>query len=141
MPESYGASSIQNLILIVLAGVVIAISVWSIYAFIRAILLFIFSQWKEDKIKTAWNSIRYMIMWIFLTVFLLFVFPLAFKRMWLENYEEYSAKNIFNKAWELLEKTFQIKDIIKESQEENQYRDQLYYDDDFEEKFYEDYSL
>jgi hypothetical protein len=34
-----------------------------------------------------------------------------------------------------------MKDIIKESQEENQYRDQLYYDDDFEEKFYEDYSL
>ncbi len=141
MPESYGTSSIQNLILIVLAVVVIAISVWSIYAFIRSILLFIFSQWKEDKIKTAWNSIRYMIMGIFLTVFLLFVFPLAFKRMGLENYEEYSAKNIFNKAWELLEKTFQIKDIIKESQEENQYRDQLYYDDDFEEKFYEDYSL
>jgi formate hydrogenlyase subunit 3/multisubunit Na+/H+ antiporter MnhD subunit len=141
MPESYGTNSIQNLILIVLAVVIIAISIWSIYAFIRAILLFIFSQWKEEKIKTAWNSIRYMIMGIFLTVFFLFVFPLAFKRMWLENYEEYSAKNIFNKAWELLEKTFQIKDIIKESQEENQYRDQLYYDDDFEEKFYEDYSL
>jgi len=39
-----------------------------------------------------------MIMGIFLTVFLLFVFPLAFKRMGLEDYEEYSAKNIFNKA-------------------------------------------
>ena len=141
MLESSGTSSIQNLILIVLAVVVIAISVWSIYAFIRSILLFIFSQWKEDKIKTAWNSIRYMIMGIFFTVFLLFIFPLAFKRMWLEDYEEYSAKNIFNKAWELLEKTFQIKDIIKESQEENQYNDQLYYDDDFEEKFYEDYTL
>lgn len=141
MSESMWSSSIQDLILIVLAVVVIAISIWSIYAFIRAILLFIFSQWQEDKIKTAWNSIRYMIMWIFLTVFLLFMFPLIFKRMGLENYEEYSAKNIFNKAWTLLEKTFQIKDIIKNSQEENQYRDQLYYDDNFEEKFYDDYSL
>ncbi len=141
MPESYGTSAIQNVILIILAIVIIAISVWSIYAFIRAILLFIFSQGKEEKIKKAWNSIRFMIMWIFLTVLLLFMFPLVFKRMWLEDYEEYSAKNIFNKAWELLEKTLQIKDVVKESQQENQYRDQLYYDDDFKENYYEDYSL
>lgn len=141
MPESVGSNSIQNVILIILAIVVIAISVWSVYAFIRSIILFIFSQWQEEKIKKAWNSIRYMIMWIFLTVFMLFLFPLVFKRMGLENYEEYSAKNIFNKAWELLEKTLQIQDIIKESQKENEYRDNLYYDDSFEEKFYEDYSL
>ncbi len=141
MLESSGSSSIQELILIILAIVVIAISIWSIYAFIRAILLFIFSQGQEEKIKTAWNSIRYMIMWIFLTVFLLFLFPLIFKRMGLEDYDAYSAKNIFNKAWELLEKTLQIQDIIKDSQEENQYRGQLYYDDNFEEEFYEDYSL
>lgn len=141
MPESYGTSTIQNAILIILAIVVIAISVWSIYAFIRAILLFIFSQGKEEKIKKAWNSIRFMIMWIFLTVVLLFMFPLVFKRMWLEDYEEYSAKNIFNKAWELLEKTLQIKDVVKESQQENQYRDQLYYDDNFKDNYYEDYSL
>ncbi len=141
MPESYGTSAIQNVILIILAIVIIAISIWSIYAFIRAILLFIFSQGKEEKIKKAWNSIRFMIMWIFLTVVLLFMFPLVFKRMWLEDYEEYSAKNIFNKAWELLEKTLQIKDVVKESQEENQYRDQLYYDDNFKDNYYEDYSL
>jgi formate hydrogenlyase subunit 3/multisubunit Na+/H+ antiporter MnhD subunit len=141
MPIASTSDSIQEVILIILAIVVIAISVWSIYAFIRAILLFIFSQWQEEKIKKARNSIRYMIMWIFLTVFLLFLFPLIFKRMGLENYEEYSAKNIFNKAWELLEKTLQVKDIIKDSQEENQYRNQLYYDKDFQEEFYEDYTL
>ncbi len=141
MPESVGSNSIQNIILLILAIVIIAISVWSIYAFIRSIILFIFSQWKEEKIKKARNSIRYMIMWIFLTVFMLFLFPLVFKRMGIEDYEEYSAKNIFNKAWEVLEKTLQIQDIIKESQKENEYRDNLYYDESFEEKFYEDYSL
>ncbi|HKL44494.1 MAG TPA: hypothetical protein VJ892_04445 [Candidatus Absconditabacterales bacterium] len=141
MPESYGTSAIQNVILIILAIVIIAISIGSIYAFIRAILLFIFSQGKEEKIKKAWNSIRFMIMGIFLTVVLLFMFPLVFKRMGLEDYEEYSAKNIFNKAGELLEKTLQIKDVVKESQEENQYRDQLYYDDNFKDNYYEDYSL
>ncbi len=141
MPESVGSNSIQNIILLILAIVIIAISVWSIYAFIRSIILFIFSQWKEEKIKKARNSIRYMIMWIFLTVFMLFLFPLVFKRMGIADYEEYSAKNIFNKAWEVLEKTLQIQDIIKESQKENEYRDNLYYDEDFEEEFYEDYSL
>jgi len=82
-----------------------------------------------------------MIMGIFLTVFLLFMFPTVFKRMWLEDYEEYSAKKIFNKAWELLNKTLQLKDIVKESQEENEYSDQLYYDDDFSDKFVDDYKL
>lgn len=134
-------STIQELILIILAVVVIAISIWSLYAFIRSILLFIFSQWQEEKIKKAWNSIRFMIMWIFLTVVLLFIFPLIFKWVGLEDYESYSAKNIFNKAWELLEKTLHIKDIVQQSQENNQYRDQLYYDESFEEWFYEDYSL
>jgi energy-coupling factor transporter transmembrane protein EcfT len=141
MPESAWTNSIQNLILIILALVVILISIWSIYSFIHAIFLFIFSQGKEEKIKKAWNGIRFMIMGIFLTVFLLFMFPTVFKRMWLEDYEEYSAKKIFNKAWELLNKTLQLKDIVKESQEENEYSDQLYYDDDFSDKFVDDYKL
>lgn len=141
MPIASTSDSIQEVILIILAIVVIAISIWSIYAFIRAILLFIFSQWQEEKIKKARNSIRYMIIGIFLTVFLLFFFPLIFKRIGLENYENYSAKNIFNKAWKLLEKTLQIKDIIKDSQEQNQYRDQLYYDNSIQEESYKDYTL
>jgi formate hydrogenlyase subunit 3/multisubunit Na+/H+ antiporter MnhD subunit len=135
-------STIQNAILIILALVVIVIGAWCIYAFIRAIFFFIFSQWKDDKIKKAWNSIRYMIMWIFLTVTFLFVFPLIFKWVWLDNAEAYTAKNIFNKAWELLSKTFQLKDVIRESQQQNQYRDQLYIDiDNQKNKYYEDYTL
>jgi len=72
----------------------------------------------------------------------LFLFPLVFKRVWLDNADAYSAKNIFSKAWELLSKTFQLKDVIRESQEQNQYRGQLYYDVDKQsEKFYDDYTL
>ena len=135
-------STIQNAILIILALVVIVICAGCIYAFIRAIFFFIFSQWKDDKIKKAWNSIRYMIMWIFLTVTFLFIFPLIFKWVWLDHAEAYTAKNIFNKAWELLSKTFQLKDVIKESQQQNQYRDQLYIDiDNQKNKYYEDYTL
>ena len=141
MPVSASTNSIQNLILIILAIVIIIIAVWSIYAFVRAIFLFIFSQWKEEKIKKAWNSIRYMIMGIFLSVLLLFMFPLIFKRVGLDNYEEYTAKNIFNKAWELINKTFHLKDIIKDSQKKNQYEGNLYYEDNFSERYVEDYSL
>lgn len=141
MPVSASTNSIQNLILIILAIVIIIIAVWSIYAFVRAIFLFIFSQWKEEKIKKAWNSIRYMIVGIFLSVLLLFMFPLIFKRVGLDNYEEYTAKNIFNKAWELINKTFHLKDIIKDSQKKNQYEGNLYYEDNFSERYVEDYSL
>ena len=134
-------SSIQNAILIILALVVIVICAWCIYAFIRAIFFFIFSQWKDDKIKKAWNSIRYMIMWIFLTVMFLIIFPFIFKKVWLDHAEVYTPKNIFNKAWELIKGSFQIKDVIKESQKDSEYRGQLYYDVDKNLNSYENYTL
>lgn len=134
-------STVQNAILIILALVVIVICAWCIYAFIRAIFFFIFSQWKDEKIKKAWNSIRYMIMWIFLTIMFLLIFPFIFKKVWLDHAEVYTAKNIFSKAWELIKGAFQLKDVIRESQEQNQYRDQLYYDIDANTNDYDDYTL
>lgn len=114
MPVAASTDSIQNLILTILAVVIIIVAVWSIYAFIRAVFIY-FPNEKRRKSK-AWNSIRYMIMGIFLSVFILFMFPLVFKRVWVDNHEEYSAKNIFNKAWTIINKTFKLKDIVKESQ-------------------------
>lgn len=123
-------ATVENIILTVLAITVIAICIWCIYAFVRAIFLFIFSQWKEDKIKAAWNSIRYMIMGIILTIVLLFFFPLIFKFMNVQWYEIYSARNIFNKSWELIKSVSGLWNIIRESQQDMKYRGQLYYDTD-----------
>ncbi len=123
-------TTVENIILTVLAIIVIAICIWCIYAFVRAIFLFIFSQWKEDKIKAAWNSIRYMIMGIILTIVLLFFFPLIFKFMNVQWYEIYSARNIFNKSWELIKSVSGLWNIIRESQQDMKYRGQLYYDTD-----------
>lgn len=137
-------ATVENIILTVLAIVVIAICIWCIYAFVRAIFLFIFSQWKEDKIKAAWNSIRYMIIGIIFTIILLFVFPLIFKRMNVKWYENYSAKNIFNRAWTIIKWASNLWDIIKESQKDMQYRGQLYYDTETNDPItpdYSDYSL
>lgn len=128
MTSTYGSYTVSDIILFILAAMVILIAAWCIFSFVRAIFFFIFSQGKDEKIKKAWNSIRYMIIWIFLTVILLFLFPLIFRWVWLENYERYSAKNIFNKAGQILNGAFQLKDVIKESQEQSKYNNQLYYD-------------
>ncbi len=128
MSSTYWEDTISNIILFVLAALVILIVAGCIFSFIRAIFFFIFSQWKEEKIKKAWNSIRYMIIWIFLTAALLFLFPLIFRRIWIADYEKYTAKNIFAKAGTILSSIFEIKDVIKDSQEMNKYNWQLYYD-------------
>lgn len=128
MPDSLKLSTFQEVVLTILAIVVMIIAVGCIYSFIRSIFFFIFSQGKEDKIKSGWNSIRYMVIGIILTVFLLFFFPIILKGMKVQWAEQYNARNIVNKASDLLKKVMQVKDVINQSQTENQYRGDLYYD-------------
>lgn len=130
MPDVYKLSTFQELVLSILAIVVMIIAVGCIYSFVRSIFFFIFSQGKEDKIKSGWNSIRYMVIGIILTVFLLFFFPMILKGMKVQWSEEYTASRIVNKASDLLKKLMQVKEVVKNSQEENQYRGDLYYDVD-----------
>jgi len=139
--STYGSDTVSDIILLVLAVMVILIAAWCIFAFVRAIFFFIFSQWKDEKIKKAWNSIRYMVIWIIFTVILLYLFPLVFKRIWLENYEKYTAKSIFAKAGTVLSSIFELKDVIKESQEMNMYNWQLYYDTNPVKLWWDDYTL
>lgn len=141
MTSTYGWDTVSDIILLVLAVMVILIAAWCIFAFVRAIFFFIFSQWKDEKIKKARNSIRYMVIWIIFTVILLYFFPLVFRRIGLENYEKYTAKNIFAKAGTVLSTIFELKDVIKESQEMNMYNWQLYYDTNPGMLWWDDYTL
>lgn len=141
MSSTYGTDTVSDIILFILAAMVILIAAWCIFSFVRAIFFFIFSQGKDEKIKKAWNSIRYMIIWIFLTAALLFLFPLIFRRIWIADYEKYTAKNIFAKAWTILSSLFELKDVIKDGQEMNKYNWQLYYDSSTAPKLFEDYTL
>ncbi len=119
MPES-----LDTLLLTVISLLIIIIFGWSIYAFFHAIFLFIFSAWDNEKIKKAWNSIRFMILWILLTLFFLFIFPLLFKRLNLTNYDSFSANNIFRFTWTLLGGLF---NFWKEAaQEFNQWWGQIF---------------
>ena len=74
-------TSVEHFMLTLLALIVIVICGGCIYAFIHAIFLFVFSQGDEEKKKSAWNSIRYMIIGVMLTMFLLTFFPIAFEQL------------------------------------------------------------
>lgn len=94
--------SVESLLLIIISVLIIIVFWWAIYSFFHAIFLFIFSAWDAEKIKKAWNSIRFMILWIFLTLFFLFIFPILFKRLGMPNYEKFEADNIFRHTASLL---------------------------------------
>lgn len=110
MPES-----VDTLLLTIISILVIIIFWWSIYAFFHAIFLFIFSAWDAEKIKKAWNSIRFMILWILLTLFFLFIFPLIFKKLNLPNYQKFQADAIFRHTGTLLSWLFSFwKEAVNE---------------------------
>lgn len=123
----YTNSSFQNVILTVLALVVIIVLLGSVYTFIRSIILFVFSHNKEENKKKWWNSIRFMIIGIILTIFLLVMVPVVLKWMKVPAYETYKTTNIFNRVGELVNGVFNLWDIIKQSQEASEYRGDIYY--------------
>jgi hypothetical protein len=98
-PETW--TTIESVILYILAILIIIIFLWAIYSFFIAIFQFIFSKWDAEKVKKAWNNIRYMILWIILTILLLFIFPYIMKKLEISWYKNYNAKNIFKKVWEI----------------------------------------
>lgn len=94
--------SIEKFMLTILAILIIIIFGWCIYAFFFAVYQFIFSGGDQAKIKEAWNSIRYMILWVIMTIVFLFVFPVLFKKLQVPGYEQYNAQNIFKTAGNLI---------------------------------------
>lgn len=101
-------SSIEDIILTILAILVIVILLGTIYSIVRAIIQFIFSNWDSEKIKKAWNSIRYTIIGIIVTIFLLFFLPMIFQRISPSSWINYSAKNILNRSMDLWRKILSI---------------------------------
>jgi len=87
-----------DVILLIFALIVLVVLVWCIWAFFYAVFLFIFSRWDDSKVKTARNAIRYMIIWLFITVMLLFIAPTLLNIFRVPNPENYSAKYIFVKV-------------------------------------------
>lgn len=94
--------NIEKFMLSILAIMIIIIFAGCIYALFFAIYQFVFSGWDAEKIKSAWNSIRYMIIGVVLTFIFLFLFPLIFKKLKVQGYEMYTAQNIFLTAGNII---------------------------------------
>ena len=103
---------LDSIVLTILALVVLIICIGCIYAFIYDIFFFIFSHGEEEKKKSAWDSIRYMIIGIILTIFLLTVFPIILKGLKVTGYEEYNAKNVFTRAGDIIDQLFKFGKLV-----------------------------
>lgn len=69
-----------------------------------------------------------MVIGVLLSVVLFVSFPYVLKAMNVELTEEYSTKSVFVKAGDLFKKALEVGSMIKDSQKENEFRGQLYYD-------------
>lgn len=107
------ATSIAAMVQTVIALVVIAVFVMAIVSFVMAIWDFITSEGEEDKKKRGWNRIRFMMIGIILTIVFLIIFPLFLRRVWVINYEAFTAPAIFARVGEVLNYLFSLWWIIQ----------------------------
>ena len=98
----------SNVILSILAIMVLLVFGWVIYAIVYAIFMFVFSGWNEEKIKKAWNSIRYAVLWFILTLVILFWVPGFLRAIKVPGYQYYTASNIFKTAKIWLNKVIDV---------------------------------
>lgn len=108
------ATSIAAMLQTVIALVVIAVFVMAIVSFIMAIWDFIRSEWEEEKKKRGWNRIRFMMIGIILTIVFLIIFPLFLRRVWVINYEAFTAPAIFARVGQVLNYIFSLWGIIQD---------------------------
>ena len=87
-----------DVILLIFALIVLVVLIWCIWAFFYAIFLLIFSKWDKSKFSASLDCVRYMIIWLFVTVMLLFMAPTILKVFGVPDADNYSAKYIFVKV-------------------------------------------
>ena len=71
-----------------------------------------------------------MIIGVLLSVVLLFLVPTVLRAMNVPSYQAYSAKYVFEKVGDIVSYILKLGNVIKESQENNQFRGNPYYDPD-----------
>lgn len=71
-----------------------------------------------------------MIVGALLSLLLLFCIPTVLRAMNVPSYDTYTPKRIFVRAGELLNYVVKLGNVVKKSQESNQYQGQPYYNPD-----------
>jgi len=120
------------MILYILGGLMLIILGGCVYSFFRSIFYFIFSKGDDKQIKAAWDSIRHMIWGLFLTVMVIFMSPTLLKFMNVQGAERYEARSIFVYMGKILTGLSKFGNIVTESQLNNQYNGDMYYDLNFD---------
>jgi hypothetical protein len=67
-----------------------------------------------------------MIIGVILTIFLLFLVPLALRLMNVPKYDVYTPVNVFGRAGDLINWLFNLGNVIKESQQNSELKWQFY---------------
>lgn len=122
----------EEMILYILGGLMLIILGGCVYSFFRAIFFFIFSKGDDKQIKAAWDSIRHMIWGLFLTVMVIFMSPTLLKFMNVQGAERYEARSIFVYMGKILTGISKLGNVVTESQLNNQYNGDMYYDLNFD---------
>jgi hypothetical protein len=102
----WSAMEFWDFILLAISIFVLAASVFSIIFILWWGLLLILSWWKDDKIKPAINTIRYAVIWIIVTVFTIFVFPILWRLLGLDVEKYAEPRRIFEKIEEIWNRIF-----------------------------------
>ncbi len=97
---------LSNILLTVIAVLVIAILLGSIYSLFAAIFFFIFSGGDEERKKKGFNSLRYMIIGLLVTGVLLFLVPYVFTLLYLPGAELFNVSNVLVRMREILSYVF-----------------------------------
>ena len=122
----------EEMILYILGGLMLIILGGCVYSFFRSIFYFIFSKGDDKQIKAAWDSIRHMIWGLFLTVMVIFMSPTLLKFMNVQGAERYEARSIFVYMGKILTGISKLGNVVTESQLNNQYNGDMYYDLNFD---------
>ena len=122
----------EEMVLYILGGLMLIILGGCVYSFFRSIFYFIFSKGDDKQIKAAWDSIRHMIWGLFLTVMVIFMSPTLLKFMNVQGAERYEARSIFVYMGKILTGLSKLGNIVTESQLNNQYNGDMYYDLNFD---------
>jgi len=86
---------IWDFILFAISIIVLLAWIFSIMYILRGGVLLILSWWKDEKIKPAINSIRYSLIWLWVIVLSIFVFPKIAALLWLDVSKYSSPDKIF----------------------------------------------
>lgn len=95
-----------DFVLLAISIFVLASGMFSILFILWGWLLLILSGGKDEKIKPAINTIRYAVIWIIVTVFTIFVFPIFWRLLGLDVEKYAEPKRIFEKIEEIGTKLF-----------------------------------